>query len=87
MREAKSARVAGFNISAFVSKLEGMGIKLTAVPFPDGTLRISRWAMPKAAQHADEIQDLWATVIGENRARVDLLASHLSVPVRTPPRL
>jgi len=67
-----------FDIVAFVAKLDGMGVKLTAVPLADGTLRVNRWRMMGAAEHAQQIQDLWTSQIGDSQARVDLLAAHLS---------
>jgi hypothetical protein len=77
-RRTGGVTVAYFDVVAFVSKLEGMGVKLTAVPLADGTLRISRWITLAAAEHATQIQDLWASAIGENQAHIDLLATHLS---------
>jgi len=34
-----------FDVEAFIAKLAGMGMKLTAVPLADGTLKIYRWRM------------------------------------------
>ena len=67
-----------FNVDAFVAKLERLGVKLTAIPLADGKLRINRWRMLHAAEHTKQIQDLWASEIGDNQARIDLLASHLN---------
>jgi hypothetical protein len=67
-----------FDAVAFVDKLERMGVKLTAIPLADGKLRINRWRMMHAAQNSQQIQDIWTSQIGENQARIDLLAAHLS---------
>jgi hypothetical protein len=66
-----------FDVEAFVAKLESLGVKLTAVPLADGTMRISRWRMPNAVD-ASQIDSLWASQIGGNQARMDLLAAHLA---------
>jgi hypothetical protein len=70
-----------FDVEAFVASLDRMGLKLTAVPLADGKKRVSRWRMLQAAEHAQQIQDLWASQIGDNQARIDLLAAHLAHPV------
>jgi hypothetical protein len=67
-----------FDAEAFIAKLDRMGMKLTAVPLADGKLRINRWCMLNAAAHAHEIEDLWTSQIGNDRARIDVLAAHLA---------
>lgn len=67
-----------FDVKAFVANLERMGVKLTAVPLADGKMRINRWRMLHAVDHAKQIDILWASQIGENQARIDLLAAHLA---------
>src|ERR1700704_6639874 len=67
-----------FNVEAFVARLERMGLKLTAVPLADGRLRINRWRMMQAAENTQQIQRLWASEIGDNQARIDMLAAHLA---------
>ena len=69
-----------FDVEAFVVNLERMGVKLTAVPLADGKTRINRWRMLHAVDHAKQIDNLWASQIGENQARIDLLAAHLAAP-------
>ena len=66
-----------FDVEAFVTRLDRIGMKLTAVPLADGKLRISRWRMAGAVEHAQQIQDLWASQIGDNQERIDLLAAHV----------
>jgi hypothetical protein len=70
--------MADFDIEAFITKLDRMGMKLTAVPLADGKLRVNRWCMLNAAEHAEQIQDLWTTQIGNDRERIDVLAAHLA---------
>jgi len=67
-----------FDVEAFVARLERMGLKLTSVPLADGRLRVNRWRMMKAVEYAQQIQDLWATQIGDSQERLDLLAAHLA---------
>lgn len=67
-----------FDVEAFITKLDRMGMKLTAVPLADGKLRVNRWCMLNAAEHAQQIQDLWTTQIGNDRDRIDVLAAHLA---------
>jgi hypothetical protein len=66
-----------FDVEAFITKLDRMGMKLTAVPLADGKLRVSRWRMLNACEHAQQIQDLWSTQIGNDQERIDVLAAHL----------
>ena len=70
--------MADFDVEAFITTLDRMGMKLTAVPLADGKLRVNRWCMLNAAEHAQQIQDLWTTQIGNDRERIDVLAAHLA---------
>jgi hypothetical protein len=70
--------MADFDVEAFITKLDRMGMKLTTVPLADGKLRVNRWCMLNAAEHAEQIQDLWTTQIGNDRERIDVLAAHLA---------
>ncbi len=70
--------MADFDVEAFITKLDRMGMKLTAVPLADGKLRVNRWCMLNAAEHAQQIQDLWTAQIGNDRERIDVLAAHLA---------
>lgn len=79
--------MAYFDVAAFVSKLDRMGVKLTVIPLADGKVRINRWNFLAAAEHMARIGDLWAAEIGENQARIDLLAAHLSRGVPDPARI
>jgi hypothetical protein len=67
-----------FDVEAFITKLDRLGMKLTAVVLADGKLRVNRWCMLNAAEHAEQIRDLWATQIGNDRERIDVLAAHLA---------
>jgi hypothetical protein len=67
-----------FDIDAFITELERPGMKLTAIQLPDGTYRVNRWRMPDATTHTQEIEHLWATHLGDNRARMMLLAVRLA---------
>src|SRR5258705_4171847 len=67
-----------FDVEAFIAKLDRMGMKLTAVALADGKLRVNRWCMLNAAEHAQQIRDLWTTQIGNDRERIDVLAAHLA---------
>ena len=67
-----------FDVETFVTKLDLMGMKLTAVPLADGKLRINRWRMLHASEHAQQIRDLWATQIGNDQERLEVLAAHLA---------
>jgi len=67
-----------FDVEAFITRLDRMGMKLTAVPLADGKLRVNRWCMLNATEHAKQIQDLWTAQIGNDRERIDILAAHLA---------
>jgi hypothetical protein len=76
-----------FDVEAFVAKMDRMGLKLTAVPLADGRFRVNRWRTMKAVEHSQQIQDLWASQIGDDQKRIDMLAAHLAAPaVATPKR-
>jgi hypothetical protein len=66
-----------FDVEAFVTELDRMGVKLTAIPLADGKLRVSRWCMLTATEYAQQIENLWITQIGNDSERIDLLAAHL----------
>jgi hypothetical protein len=67
-----------FDVEAFVAKLDSMGLILTALALADGKLRVNRWRTAQAAEYRQQIEDLWASEIGEDRSRIHLLASHLA---------
>ncbi len=75
-----------FDIAAFVAKMDGMGLKLTAVPLADGKYRLNRWRTMQAFQHTQQIQDLWASQIGTNQSRIDQLAAHLAHTAAAAPK-
>jgi hypothetical protein len=67
-----------FDVDAFITELERLGLKLTATRLLDGTYRVNRWRMPDAITHAQQIEDLLATHIGDDKARTILLGAHLA---------
>jgi hypothetical protein len=67
-----------FDIDAFITEVERLGLKLTATRLLDGTYRVNRWRMPDAVSNAQQIEDLWATHIGDDKARMSLLGTHLA---------
>jgi len=67
-----------FDVEAFVARLDGLGMKLSAVPLADGRLRVSRWCMTTAYDHARDIEALWQGHIGDDQGRMDVLAAHLA---------
>ena len=79
----KQRRAPDFDVVAFIAKLDGMGMKLTAVLLADGKFRVSRWCMMKANENAEQIRDLWTTQIGDDQRRIDVLAAHLAKVQRT----
>jgi hypothetical protein len=70
--------MADFDVEAFIAKLDGMGMKLTAIPLADGRFRVSRWRMMEANEHTQQIDDLWTKLIGDDQKRIDVLAAHLA---------
>jgi len=72
-----------FDAEEFVATMDRMGTKLTAVPLAGGAYRVDRWQLPQAVEHAEHIENLWNSHIGDNQGRIDQLASHLA---RTQPR-
>jgi hypothetical protein len=63
-----------FEVEAFVAELDRLGMKLTALELADGRLKVYRWRMRGAAENAAQIESLWNSQVGENQARVNLLA-------------
>jgi hypothetical protein len=75
--------MADFDVERIVAQLESWGLRLTAVRLADGTLRVNRWRMMQAIEHPRRIESLWTLYIGNDQARIDLLAAHLaSIPPR-----
>ena len=74
--------MAEFDVEAFVAHLQGMGMKLSAIPLADGSFRIGRWRMVNAADD-HQIQEFWASQIGDDQQRIDTLAVYLAK--KTPP--
>jgi hypothetical protein len=72
-----------FDIDAFITELERLGLKLTAMRLPDGTYRVNRWRTPGAIAHAEQIERLWAMHIGDNKTSIRLLADRLLVRAST----
>ena len=66
-----------FDPQAFIAELERMGMKLTALQLADGKFKVYRWRMQGAREHAPQIEALWNSQVGENQARIDLLAEHI----------
>jgi len=66
-----------FDIEAFIAELERKGMRLTALQLADGTFKVYRWRMHGAREHAPQIEALWNSQVGENQARIDLLAAHI----------
>jgi hypothetical protein len=74
--------MAEFDVEAFVIHLQGMGMKLSSIPLADGSFRIGRWRMVNAADD-QQIQEFWASQIGDDQQRIDMLAAYLAR--KTPP--
>jgi hypothetical protein len=66
-----------FDIDAFITELERLGLRLTAMRLPDGTYRVNRWRTADAVAHAQQIEKLWAMHIGDNKTHMRLLADRL----------
>jgi hypothetical protein len=69
--------VSELEVEAFVAELDRLGIRLTALQLADGKFKVYRWRMRGAHEHAQEIESLWNSQIGENQSRIDLLAAHI----------
>jgi hypothetical protein len=65
------------HVEAFVAELERLGMRLTALRLADGTLKVYRWRMRGAKENSQELEKLWSSTIGEDRARNDLLAEYI----------
>jgi hypothetical protein len=74
--------MADFDVEAFITRLDGMGMKLTAIPLADGRIRVSRWCLMNANENAEQIHELWTRQIGDDQDRINVLAAHLTS--RTP---
>jgi hypothetical protein len=81
--------MAEFDVEEFVAKMERLGMKLTVVPLADGKLRVNRWRTLQAAEHTQQIEELWTSRVGSNQERIDQLAQHLykQAPVVTANRV
>jgi hypothetical protein len=75
-----------FDAAGFVAKMDGMGLKLTAVPLADGRYRLNRWRTMQAFAHGQQINDLWASQIGTDLGRIDQLTAHLAQVAAAKPK-
>jgi len=66
-----------FDAEAFIAELERMGMRLTALQLADGKLKVYRWRMQGAREHAPQIEALWNSQVGESQVRIDHLAEHI----------
>ena len=53
-----------FDVESFVAEMDRMGVKLTAVPLADGTVRVNRWRTMQAVEHGHRIDHLWGMQVG-----------------------
>jgi hypothetical protein len=75
--------MSAFDIDAFITELERLGVKLTTIRLADGTHRVNRWRMSEASAHGEQIERLWAAHINDNQTRMRLLAGRLLVRAST----
>jgi hypothetical protein len=66
-----------FDVESFVAEMDRMGVKLTALPLADGTVRVNRWRTMQAVEHGHKIDHLWGSQVGHDQARMETLAAHL----------
>jgi hypothetical protein len=66
-----------FDAQTLIAELDRLGMKLTALELADGTFKVYRWRMSGAREHAKQIELLWNSQVGEDQARIDLLAVHI----------
>jgi hypothetical protein len=74
----QDSKMPDFDVEAFVTELERMGVKLTAIALADGKLRVNRWCLLNASAYAEQIENLWTAQIGNDKDRIDALAAHLT---------
>ena len=66
-----------FDVESFVAEMDRMGVKLTAVPLADGTVRVNRWRTMQAVDHGHKSEHLWGSQVGHDQVRMESLAAHL----------
>jgi hypothetical protein len=66
-----------FDVESFVAEMDRMGVKLTALPLADGTVRVNRWRTMQAVEHGHKIDHFWGSQVGHDQARMETLAAHL----------
>ena len=66
-----------FDVESFITQMDQMGVKLTAVELADGTVRVNRWRTITAVEHGHRIDHLWGLQVGHDRGRMETLAAHL----------
>jgi len=66
-----------FNVNDFVATIERLGLLLAAVPLADGKFRLSRWRLPDAVIHAQEIENLWTTQVENQPDRIEQIAARV----------
>jgi hypothetical protein len=78
LRLKMETQMSDFDVQGFVAEMERLGLHLSAVPLADGKYRVNRWRTMGAAEHSQQRIDLWTSQIGNDPARMDQLAAHLS---------
>jgi hypothetical protein len=66
-----------FDVDAFITELERLGLKLTATRLLDGTIA-STVGGCRMLSRTHSIEELWATHIGDDKARMLLLGTRLA---------
>jgi len=66
-----------FDVEAFITQLDRMGMKLTALRMADGKFKVYRWRLVGASEHAQQIEDLWNSQ-GSGRDVVGIMSGVIS---------
>ena len=66
-----------FDVESFIAEMDRMGVKFTALPLADGTVRVNRWRTMSAVEHGHRIDHLWGSQVGHDQTRMETLAAHL----------
>jgi hypothetical protein len=82
LRSITSLNMPQLGVEAFVANIERLGVRLSATRLADGRMRLNRWRTPDAVINAQQIEDLWASQIGDSAERIDELTKYL---LRRPP--
>ncbi len=65
-------------VPSFVEELEGLGVRFTATPMLDGSIRLNCWRLPTAWDNRERINRLLADRVKSSPENADQVARYIA---------